>query len=354
MRLFLIASILIIQAQIQAQGDLISYRFQVDAKHYIDYNINFTVIDRRADTSNIGKMSQGFDFERFFVKPNPSLQEQLNAVYYKKSGGCRNFTLIINEFEILDNPTESSYIGMIRLNLDLFENIENKFIYLNSIDTTIIVKGSRLDKILVAHSAGYMLLFVNSSSKMNVNDGKSSTYAEMLNYDSLVIENLPLYQNQILKQGFYKSYQDLLLQKNEIIFDSLSSCKPKNKKFKIIKNGQEQCYVKDSFYALVIDNQVYVNVESRWYKVNFKQKEVVFSGLMLRIDKDYMKGLAYWSLMGVAGVMTGVIITDAINNTKTWHKIKISKKSGKTKVIAMSERPKDDEIDLDLSRFYSK
>jgi hypothetical protein len=95
-----------------------------------------------------------------------------------------------------------------------------------------------LDKILVAHSAGYMLLFINSSSKMNVNGGKSATYAEMLNYDSLVIENMPLYQNQALKQGFYKSYQDLLLQKNEIIFDSLSSCKPKNRKFKVIKNGE--------------------------------------------------------------------------------------------------------------------
>lgn len=352
MRLLLYFAFFVIQSHTKAQGDFISYRFQVDAKQYADYNLNFTVIDRRTDTSNIGKMSQGFDFERFFVKPNPSLQEQLNAVYYKKSGGCRNFTLIINEFEILDNPSESSYIGMIRLNLDLFENIENKYKYLNSIDTTIIVKGSRLDKLLVAHSAGYMLLFINSSSKMNLNGGKSATYAEMLYYDSLVIENLPLYQNQVLKQGFYKSYQDLLLQKNEIIFDSLSSCKPKNRKFKVIKNGIDQCYFKDSFYALVINNQVYVNVESKWYKVNFKQKEILFTGLMLRIDKDYMKGLEYF-YFGLIGI-TGMVIADAVNNTKVWHRILISKKSGKPKVIGRSERPKDDELDVDLSRFYNK
>jgi hypothetical protein len=353
MRLFLIASILIIQSQIQAQGDFISYRFQVDPKQYTDYNLNFTVIDRRADTSNIGKMSQGFDFERFFVKPNPSLQNQLNSVYFKRSEGCRNFTLIINDFEILDNPSESSYIGMIRLNLDLFENIENKFKYLNSIDTTIIVKGSRLDKILVAHSAGYMLLFINSSSKINANKRKSATYTEMLDYDSLVLNDMPLYKNEKLNQGFYRTYQDLLTQTNQLEFDTLKSCQTK-KKFKVIKNGQEECYYKDSFYAIVYNQQVYVNVESKWYQVNFKQKEVIFTGLMLRIDKDYMKGLAYWSLMGVAGVMTGVIITDAINNTKTWHKIKISKKSGKPKVIGRSERPNNEMLSVDLSRFYSE
>lgn len=335
----------------KGQDDFAIYRFQVDLKLYSDYNIKFTVIDKRKDTSNIGKMSQGFDFERFFVKPNPSLQEQLNAVYFKKNGGCRNFTLIINEFEILDNPSESSYIGMIRLNLDLFENIENRFKYLNSMDTTIIVKGSRLDKILVAHSAGYMLLFINSSSKMNVNGVKSSTYAEMLNYDSLVIENLPLYQNQVLKQGFYKSYHNLLLQKNEIIFDSLSSCKPKNKKLKVIKNGQEQCYFKDSFYALVIDNQVYVNVESKWFNVNFKQKEVVFSGLMKPFFIDYSNAIIQGLLFGAQASSMAISNSE---NTKTWHKIKISKKTGKPKVIAMSERPKADELDVDLSKFYNK
>lgn len=354
MRFYLLIAILVFQFQVKAQGEFISYRFQVDPKQYKDFNINFTVIDRRVDTSNIGKMSQGFDFERFFVKPIPSLQEQLNSVYLKKAEGSRNFTLIINEFEILDNPTESSYIGMIRLNLDLFEKKENTYKYINSVDTIVFLKGSRLDKLLVAHSAGYMLLFINSSLKMNLNERESTTYTEMLNYDSLIIQELPLYKNENLKQGFYRTYQDLLHQTNQLEFDTLKSCRP-NKKFKVIRNGKEDCYYKDSFYALVYNQQAYVNVESKWYRVNFKQKEVAFTGLMLRIDKEYRKGLEYWYLMGgVAGVMTGVVITDAINNTKSWHKIKLGKKSGKPKVIAKSERPKDDELDVDLSNFYAK
>jgi len=254
MRLFLTVAILLVQSQIQAQGDFISYRFQVDPKQYMDYNINFTVIDR-------------------------------------------------------------------------------------------------LDKLLVAYSAGYMLLFINFSSKINYSEIKTTTLEEMLNYDSLVVENLPLYQNQALKQGFYTSYQDLLLQKNEIIFDSLSSCKPKNKKIKVIKNGLEQCYFKDSFYALVIDNQVYVNLESKWYKVNFKQKNVVFNGLMNPFFIDYSNALIQGLLFGAYA--SSMAISNSAN-TKTWHKIKISKKTGKPKVIAISERPKDDELDLDLSRFYIK
>lgn len=52
--------------------------------------------------------------------------------------------------------------------------------------------------------------------------------------------------------------------------------------------------------------------------------------------------------------ITGMVIADAVNNTKVWHRILISKKSGKPKVIGRSERPKDDELDVDLSRFYNK
>jgi hypothetical protein len=262
------------------------------------YN-EISFIDARADTANMGFVQLGMFNARADIIFKKPFRDQLSTLIREISDvTAQKNTLYfqLRKFSFSEQTNTFSERGYFRFRAGLFRKLDDRFIKINDVDTTILIKASDVTKSLIQHAGTEIIDFVQQNLQ---NDGialTSFSLAQIENPDSVEKTNIKLYTTTQYTDGLYLSYKSFSSQ----IPDGPMIVEEKNNKIKSVKTTDstgKMIKVKSrDVYAMVYKGQLYAATSYDFFPLTKDKEDFYFTG-KVKAGVDPMAGLMF-GLMG--------------------------------------------------------
>lgn len=263
------------------------------------------LIDVRPDTTNIGIIQKGAFNTKARVIPSVPLKTQIQNLLtsiVSKDSGDGELLLYLKQFYFAEVTGAMSEKGYCYLQAYLFsKNDEGKFQLLDKVDSVIVHSSMDVTKATMKKGSELISNFIikNAYQKKNTND--SFTYEQVKNYDKIVKQDLPLYNNDKLRDGLYVDFKNFKEQNtSEVSLAKIKTTPDGSKAFKIFTNAdgkEKEIRNKSDYYAIVFEGIPYI----------YSNMDHAFT----RMEKNQNDGDFYFKAKAKATAKTGNVIAAA-------------------------------------------
>ena len=282
------------------------------------YN-KITILDIRADTTNLGMVRVGFFDKRATLIAKPSLSTQINNIFsalIDQTAAKQELMLLIRQISFTEG-TGTSNKGFFQMRAALFAKTGDSYHKINQIDTLKVLSASiDVTDTLLRFGSREIKEFISRNLGKVPESAVNYRYTDIAHIDSLEKSKLPVYANNSYVDGLYLTYRSFSLQipdapinaERNAIQNDMVTTPDKNGKFKKVKSG--------SVYALVSKGQLYAATKFGYYPIDKVNGELIFTG---RVSIANSPSVVATALFGALGGLISSANTDGIFEIKIDH-----------------------------------
>lgn len=189
------------------------------------------VIDDREFKDNLGIIQVGAFNSKAQVIPEipleTQIQQQLDLLVLGDKGNG-TLALLIHRFAVAEFTGAFSESGFFDFRADLFVKYEDQsYQKLATIDTAHVNKGMDVSKALLRHASHIVTDFLMNNLNRLPIDAERYSKTQLLDMEAIRKYQIPLYSNNILKDGLYLDYSHFRDQFLKVMFPSKKVILPK-------------------------------------------------------------------------------------------------------------------------------
>jgi len=241
------------------------------------------LVDVRPDLTNYGIVQLGAFNRKARVVVETPLNVQLSQVMdalVDSSAGAGELFLLLRQLNLAEVTGAFSEKGYCHFRAILFAKSDEKFQKLASVDTVIIVKSMDVTNGLLRQASKALTDILTENLREKPADSSVYTSDQVIRFDRIEKETLPLYTTATYKDGVYKTFEAFANQQPDentfsVEFDKASrpsQIKCANKEGKLSKISSKE------LYAFVHNGQPYIATEFGYYPLLKTEDDFYFTG----------------------------------------------------------------------------
>ena len=297
--------VILIMLSLQLFGQKNTMEFTIDlhlAKTPHSLYNQIVLIDERLDTATVGVVKKGVVNREVSLLPMPILSKQIQDLLQSATDGTAadgRLILLLKNFDIYELTDFASEKGVCYLRAWLFAETQNGYSQIAYTDSIHIIQSLDVTKGLIKTGKAMLPSFILAHLQTASCGGENYTMNNLLHLDSILKSKIPLYANDSLKSGIYKTYHSFMQQTPDITdFEAFF----KKDKFQYLalpnKKGKYEEPAPVGNYAFVYQGHTYIMTGEGVYVAEKKDGDFYFKG-KYRVSKS--ESIIPYLLFGIVG-----------------------------------------------------
>jgi len=281
MKYLLLISTLIILITANCYGQTGTEDFKIELSAFKVQKNSYKAIhlvDVRPDKTNLGVVQLGAFNKKVFVVPKVPMDEQFQDLFHSltETKGEKDLFLLLRQFNFAEVSSATSEKGYCHIRAVLFTKAGDRFQKLDAIDTVVVVKSLDVTRSLLRQGSKTFTDFIAGNLNKEPDVDVSYSSQEVVNFDIIEKQKLPLYITTDYKSGIYKSFKSFIEQQPDEQNFSVEFYKNQKPKAVKLNRGKVEKLTAKEFYAFVYEGVPYISSGSAYYPLTKRDNDFYF------------------------------------------------------------------------------